>query len=352
MRKILILCGILGVGYAYAQNGKVGINIDMPEATLHIKPNNGNAKETATTNEGLIIPKLSKQRVSIIADNLLKEGTLVYVDNMSYIGNNSKVVKITEKGYYYYNGTEWQKIGAGSYIGSASVRLNGESFEREALTGDVTAKVNSNETIIANNAVTSAKIENKTILAEDLNKMNARDGYFLIWNEERNTWEPRRGVSRVPFHCGSTSGIGKRYEYALPEGRISCNDKTGEVGYYDEYDIMGFLDIIPSRGSRVEFDLKNNEISEKLMLIHKYEPKQLNTEGNFVIQSYGRSASGNDIKINFNGPSSNILGDNSNTYMIFINPYKEYVNKQYIIVRVNASWNYPMYYHAFDIHGD
>ncbi|MGE4512814.1 MAG: beta strand repeat-containing protein [Chryseobacterium sp.] len=55
-----------------------------------------------------------------------------------------------------------------TYTGSASINLNGTSFERTALSGDVTASANSNTTTIAANAVTSAKIADGTIANGDL----------------------------------------------------------------------------------------------------------------------------------------------------------------------------------------
>jgi hypothetical protein len=61
--------------------------------------------------------------------------------------------------------------GSGSgttYTGSTSVALNGSSFERAALTGDVTAPANSNATTIANNAVNSAKIADGAVATADL----------------------------------------------------------------------------------------------------------------------------------------------------------------------------------------
>ncbi|WP_374461766.1 beta strand repeat-containing protein [Chryseobacterium taeanense] len=56
-----------------------------------------------------------------------------------------------------------------TYTGSASINLNGTSFERTALSGDVTASANSNTTTIAANAVTSAKIADGTVANTDLN---------------------------------------------------------------------------------------------------------------------------------------------------------------------------------------
>lgn len=53
---------------------------------------------------------------------------------------------------------EWQQFsGSGTYVGSTSIILNGTSFERAALTGDVTASQNSNSLTIASNAVSNAK---------------------------------------------------------------------------------------------------------------------------------------------------------------------------------------------------
>lgn len=62
----------------------------------------------------------------------------------------------------------WQSASGSSYTGSTSNILNGNSFERAALTGDVTAPQNSNATTISANAVTSAKILDGTVANADL----------------------------------------------------------------------------------------------------------------------------------------------------------------------------------------
>jgi len=90
-----------------------------------------------------------------------------------------------------WNGTEWElaeNSSGSNYSGSTSIILNGTSFERAALTGDVTAQQNSNATVIANNAVTSAKILDGTIIAADLNQMGATDSQVLTWSG--STWAP------------------------------------------------------------------------------------------------------------------------------------------------------------------
>lgn len=107
--------GLLAVGYANAQeyDGKVGINTNEPKATLDITPETNNLN--GTTNEGIIAPRLTKTRIANIEANKLTEGTLVYATDAVYTAGadtakNNRVAKIDEKGYYFYNGTEWVKV--------------------------------------------------------------------------------------------------------------------------------------------------------------------------------------------------------------------------------------------------
>lgn len=111
MKKIFSLVGVLSIAYTYAQVGNVGINTESPKATLDINPIANQVGANATSNQGILAPRLSKTRIANIANEQLVEGTLVYVSDLAYAGNNIKVSNITEKGYYYYNGTEWVKTG-------------------------------------------------------------------------------------------------------------------------------------------------------------------------------------------------------------------------------------------------
>ena len=90
------------MGLAYSQTGKVGINTNNPEATLDIKPNAANSAVGATTNEGMLVPRLSKARLNSIAAANLKESTLVYVSDFSGV-TISTTTDVTSKGFYYSN---------------------------------------------------------------------------------------------------------------------------------------------------------------------------------------------------------------------------------------------------------
>ena len=128
MKKHIILLGLLaGTSLAFAQAGKVGVNTSNPEATLDIRPSAANAATTATTNEGVLIPRVSRDRLKSIATANLKESTLVYVDNIS--GTINPVTSnVTSKGFYYYSTTDskWVKIAEGT-IQEQDLRLVGNN---------------------------------------------------------------------------------------------------------------------------------------------------------------------------------------------------------------------------------
>jgi hypothetical protein len=73
-------------------------------------------------------------------------------------------------GVYVWMTDKWVKTSTGSvaYTGSASIALDNGSFQREELTGDVTADKNSNQTTIGTGKVTSDHILNNTITANDI----------------------------------------------------------------------------------------------------------------------------------------------------------------------------------------
>lgn len=108
MKKVILTIGILaGVSSIFAQEGRVGINTNTPRATLDII-----AKDN-DKNPGLIIPDVSMDKLD---EDGHEESTLVYYSggsNSAYINQNtgSTTENIgSKKGFYYYDGTDWQRI--------------------------------------------------------------------------------------------------------------------------------------------------------------------------------------------------------------------------------------------------
>ena len=159
------------------------------------------------------------------------DGMIVYNTTVGGVaGAGTTDGTLSEGFWYYYNksntnaGGTWKKLGA-DFLGSTSVVLNGASFERAALTGDITAAVNSNATTISNDAVTSAKILDGTIVTADIADGNitmpklanagATTGQVLKWNG--SVWAPATD-SDTTYSAGS--GV------TINSGSIAVNDAT------------------------------------------------------------------------------------------------------------------------------
>ena len=144
MKKALFSAFLLSAVAVNAQIGKVGVNTNNPKATLDIQPSPANALPTATTNEGVLIPKLSKTRVANIATP--EDATMIYVSDVTYTGTNPAVADITSKGFYYYDAdpvmpinSKWKKLNVnaggtnlyntdGTLTDNRTVNMNGKNL--------------------------------------------------------------------------------------------------------------------------------------------------------------------------------------------------------------------------------
>ena len=119
---------------ALSQN--VGIGTNTPKGKLEIE----------ASNEGIVIPRIALTALNSAAPLTSPEiSELVY--NTATAGTAPNNVT---PGFYYWNGSTWVRLqsGAANLTGSTSININGNSIERAALTGDVTAAANSNATTV------------------------------------------------------------------------------------------------------------------------------------------------------------------------------------------------------------
>lgn len=122
MRKQILLLALFAVSTAaYAQQGRVGINTSTPKTTMDI---NGKADVSgislATDVTGLQAPRLTRLELTNKGNTLYgtdQKGALVYITDVSAGDNLSQRINITATGYYYFDGSLWQKVGSGSIAG-------------------------------------------------------------------------------------------------------------------------------------------------------------------------------------------------------------------------------------------
>lgn len=110
MKKIIFTIGVLVSGAAYSQ---VGINTEIPKATLDVT---GNPSDLSKT-DGIIAPRLKGAELKA-KDALYgadQNASLVYVtEALAIADTSSKTVNVTSIGYFYFDGSIWQKLSTGN----------------------------------------------------------------------------------------------------------------------------------------------------------------------------------------------------------------------------------------------
>jgi hypothetical protein len=115
-------------------SGNVGIGTNSPKATLDVA-----AKTTdGSLPEGLIAPRLTGDQIKAgdAQYSTNQTGTILYATS-AVTASSTKTANITAAGYYYFDGSVWQKVG--SYTASNGVSLNGSNLTLGgSLTGSTT----------------------------------------------------------------------------------------------------------------------------------------------------------------------------------------------------------------------
>ena len=102
-KDVITLSALLLSTLAFSQ---VGINTPDPRASLDITAKN--ATGTTRTAEGLLIPRVDRQRAQSMTG--VETSTLIYVNNIATGTATGIAANINTVGYYYYDGTRWMKL--------------------------------------------------------------------------------------------------------------------------------------------------------------------------------------------------------------------------------------------------
>jgi len=102
MKNIITLAVLFISLTMFAQ---VGINNTSPKATLDISPKTTDGSKP----EGLIIPQLDGNSLKTASYGTSQKGVIVYAKSAAN-PTDTKTVNITAEGYYYFDGSVWQKM--------------------------------------------------------------------------------------------------------------------------------------------------------------------------------------------------------------------------------------------------
>lgn len=149
-KNYLLLATLIITGLANAQ---VGIHTDTPKTTLDVTAKRNGTTIDTTKPQGIQAPRLTKQELASISGTVLasskygvdQKGALVYITDITgndNNGTNSQRTKITGEGYYYFNGTIWEKL-----------NIDATSIEPWNVTNTSTAANSNSQNIYQNGSV-------------------------------------------------------------------------------------------------------------------------------------------------------------------------------------------------------
>ena len=114
--------------FSLSLSGQVGINNTTPGATLDIT-----AKTTdGSQPEGLIAPRLTGNQIQAgdAQYTAAQSGAIIYA-TVAATSPSGKTTNITAPGYYYYDGSVWQKLtggSGGSSVSNTVIRRSGAAY--------------------------------------------------------------------------------------------------------------------------------------------------------------------------------------------------------------------------------
>ncbi len=118
-KKFLLITTLAISALGYSQ---VGINNQAPQATLDVTAKNSTGTSTAA--DGVLLPRIDRQRAQSMS--LATKGTLIYVNDISKGTQTDRATNIDAEGFYYYNGSNWQKMDQNTNLYNANGTLTAD----------------------------------------------------------------------------------------------------------------------------------------------------------------------------------------------------------------------------------
>ncbi|MGE8431104.1 hypothetical protein [Chryseobacterium joostei] len=120
-KSTLFLGALLSSGFAFSQ---IGVNTDQPKATFDIMASPSDAAKT----DGFIAPRLKgselKAKDALYAGS--QTGAIVYITEALLPADITvKTTNVTDVGYFYFDGTIWQRIGNGTTLSTEPWNIQG-----------------------------------------------------------------------------------------------------------------------------------------------------------------------------------------------------------------------------------
>lgn len=235
MKKLLFPAALVASLNMYSQ---IGVNTPSPASTFDIKAKN--ATGTSTNVDGLIIPRVDRQRAQSMTN--IPNSTLIYINDIATGSQTGNAINIDTVGYYYFDTTNvWMKLNPGS---NPKNIYNADG----TLTGNRTVKQDANTLNFTGTAVNAFSVDDGSL---SVDAANNRVGIATI--APTNTLDVN-GTARVRTIDKEPAALGTSIispVYAQLDGvlvKSSTTDHFGELRSNSAYvkpntDATMFMDI-------------------------------------------------------------------------------------------------------------
>lgn len=146
MKKIISTIVIAVTAFSMDANAQVGVNTTTPSATIDVIAKN--ATGTNTTVDGLLMPRVDRQRAQSMTS--VPTSTLIYVNSIATGTAAGTAINITSIGYYSFDGTVWVKLNAATATSVTTAEVasqTGANFNVTNLTNTIVTGTSQNLTI-------------------------------------------------------------------------------------------------------------------------------------------------------------------------------------------------------------
>jgi len=214
-KNVTIVFALVISNIAYSQ---IGFNTKDPKATIDIVAKN--ATGTSSSAEGILIPRVDRQRAQSMTN--VETSTLIYVTSISTGTQTGIAININAVGYYYFNGSVWVKLNEGAntniYTDDGDLTTNRtvtNGARTLAFTGTAVNMFSVDDTTFsvdaANNRVGigTTTPQNHLDLGSDMGTSitDAKGKKLAIYNNTSGSAFYGLGISdkKLQFHAGSTT---------------------------------------------------------------------------------------------------------------------------------------------------
>ncbi|MCW3162409.1 hypothetical protein [Chryseobacterium oryctis] len=140
---------------------QIGVNTSTPKASFDIVAKNPTG--TSSTPEGLLVPRVNRERAQSMTD--VATSTLIYINGIASGTQAGTAANIDSVGYYYFNGSVWVKLNAGTITDKDTNLYNSNG----TLSGDRIVTQGDNTLAFRSNAVNGFSVDGITFSVDAAN---------------------------------------------------------------------------------------------------------------------------------------------------------------------------------------